>query len=232
MDLAKIFDAKNILFSNISDHEKKISIYLFQVTEWIQHTHQFSKMLQAEELETANRFKHDKDKLVYIVRHGLLRMLLSKVTGASPQLIKLTTKRFQKPRLLFPSIKDLDFNSSASGRYFVVAVSFSTQVGIDVQKVSYSDNRITGIAEQFFHREEVDAIKKEVVEEKMNAFFQLWTTKEAFVKLSQNFQPETFAVPLVSSAHPISKKRIGGFNLCFHCLEIDPDYKATVIYRI
>ncbi len=231
-DLARMFDTKNLLFKNINDYEKEISIYVFEINKWVENVLLFAKMLQTEELEMANRFKYNRERLNYIVRHGLLRMLLSKITGTKPDLIKLSAKRFQKPRLLFPFIKNFDFSCSSSGNYFAVVVSFNTELGIDVQKIDYSDSLYVDIAKQFFHREDMEAIEKEMKTEKVNVFFQIWTTKEAFLKLSQNFAPKSYASPSITGKFPISKTEINGLDLCFHCLEIDPDYKASVVYRI
>jgi 4'-phosphopantetheinyl transferase len=71
---------------------------------------------------------------------------------------------------------DLHFNVSHSGRYALIAISGVTPVGIDLERIEL-ERPLADMAEQFYSDEEQDACRNDP-----EAFFHLWSCKEALVK--------------------------------------------------
>ena len=83
-----------------------------------------------------------------------------------------------------PYLKDYPyyFNLSHSGSYVVCAFS-GQEVGVDIQQYKRAD--ITRLAERFFSTEEKKALKAcHDWKEREQLFYQLWTRKEAYGKLT------------------------------------------------
>lgn len=88
------------------------------------------------------------------------------------QLPPILRKEHGKP--YFADEKMPCFSVSHSGAYLVCAVS-ACGIGVDLQQTVLPKNRV---AERFFHPEEAEYVKKGGQE----AFFEVWTAKESYVK--------------------------------------------------
>lgn len=79
------------------------------------------------------------------------------------------------------------FSISHSGEIWVCLMA-DFNVGIDIQR--YKQLKYEKVARRFFHKNEVEFIK----EQGIDAFFQVWTRKEAFVKYTgKGFANEGFS---------------------------------------
>lgn len=89
----------------------------------------------------------------------------------------ITTYANGKP--VFVEHKDIHFNISHAGKY-VVCVLADCAVGVDIE----GDREVRdNVAKRFFSKEECQWIE-EKCEEKKRRFFELWTLKEAYGKLT------------------------------------------------
>lgn len=140
-------------------------------------------ILSHEERERAGRFHFVEDARRYVHFHQRLRRLLASVIPqkASPASLKFTTGPYGKPSLTdFPTVH---FNLSHSKNVGVLAVSRSGPLGIDVEIV---DPEFPGrsIAEEYFRHEELAYMAASPSDfESSRRFYQLWTAKEAVMKL-------------------------------------------------
>src|SRR5262245_60502712 len=105
--------------------------------------------LSPEELDRAARFKFDEHRRQFIISHGVLRALLSSLSGIDPAAIEFTYGANGKPRLK-DAIGSIFFNMSHSEGLAVYALTHGCEVGIDVETVR-SITDIENIAAQFFN---------------------------------------------------------------------------------
>ena len=93
-----------------------------------------------------------------------------------------TLARTERGKPYFPNYPSVHFSVSHSGDIFACAFS-GEPVGVDIQEYKHRPDeaeRCRKIAERFFHRDEIDALDADTV----SAFYNIWTAKEAYVKLT------------------------------------------------
>jgi phosphopantetheine--protein transferase-like protein len=148
--------------------------------------------LSAKETVKSQRFRFSHDRLSYIVVHGLLRWVLGRHMGISPDAVEISYNSFGKPYVsgYFPEIF---FNLSHSSGLSVLAFDPGNEIGVDVERIE-DDFEYDPIVQQFFTKEEGRYIQQ-VKAESRNRFYELWTRKEAFLKavgtgITENLQTE------------------------------------------
>lgn len=113
---------------------------------------------------------------------AMIREILSYYLGISKDLIRLHESRYGKPYLTFPVIRQkLYFNISHTEGYLAFALSTSTPVGIDIEKVD-RNVRLQSLMGRFFHSKEIKTFLDYSNEERSRHFIRYWTLKESFVK--------------------------------------------------
>lgn len=137
---------------------------------------ELAAMLSPTERAAAARFRFPRDRTRALVSHAGLRLLLGAYLGVSPESVPLEAGGSGKPRLA--GVNALSFNLSHSGAYAAAVFSRGREVGIDIEQihpaVAWRD-----IAGRFFSAEERTWLDSQASAE---AFFRLWTLKEAVVK--------------------------------------------------
>jgi phosphopantetheinyl transferase len=90
--------------------------------------------------------------------------------------------RADRGKPYFPNTPSVHFSVSHTGNIF--ACGFSDEpIGLDIQVYKSRQDeadRCKKIAARFFHRDEIDALDADTV----SAFYNIWTAKEAYVKLT------------------------------------------------
>jgi len=138
--------------------------------------------LSEDEKERAARFKFAKDQRLYVAAHAALRSLLADYLRVAADTIHFVSGPHGKPAIAPPlAAGGLEFNLSHSHEVALVAVARQRAVGVDVEfvkrKFSFDD-----LARRFFTTKEVAALFELPQPLQREAFFQCWTSKEAFLK--------------------------------------------------
>jgi 4'-phosphopantetheinyl transferase len=108
-----------------------------------------------------------------------LRTLLGRHLDLDPRHLAFATNEFGKPRLAGDG--QVQFNLSHCEERAVLAISDTTEVGIDLERERPIEH--VDLAKRYFHPNEVTAITASPDEaEQRRAFFLVWTLKEAVVK--------------------------------------------------
>jgi 4'-phosphopantetheinyl transferase len=136
-------------------------------------------LLEPHERERANRFAFERDRRRFVVAHASLRLALGACLNRAPESLRFVASSNGKPRVV-DSLVDLRFNLSHSGERAVLAIALNQEVGIDIEEERLVE--VLDIAEHFFSRCEVDALRAVASTERVAAFFRCWTRKEAFLK--------------------------------------------------
>jgi 4'-phosphopantetheinyl transferase len=148
--------------------------------------------LAPDELQRANRFRFYKGRLDFIVARGALRAILARYLRTDPRELRFAYGSHGKPELAGNFGEPmLRFNLSHAHRLALFAISSGREVGIDVEWVrpEFAGEQI---AESFFSRREVLALRSLPPEKQTEAFFNCWTRKEAYIKA----RGEGLSIPL------------------------------------
>ncbi len=142
----------------------------------------FAGPLSESERKRADRFQFDRDRNRFIVRHGLLRMILGRYLDIEPARVTFAYESRGKPLLYGPAaMPPFHFNLSHSNGLALIAGTRQAALGIDVERVR-SVPETDQIAAKFFSPREGAMLNAIPAEQKMEAFFHCWTRKEAYLK--------------------------------------------------
>lgn len=111
-----------------------------------------------------------------------LRVILSHYLKTNPGKIQFSYSAYGKPSLAGDhSASELQFNVGHSHEVAIYAFSLQRQLGIDIEHIrpEVSGNEI---AERFFATEEAAVLREVPPNHRMEAFFNCWTRKEAYIK--------------------------------------------------
>jgi 4'-phosphopantetheinyl transferase len=142
--------------------------------------HRLEQCLSADERDKMQRFRFERDRRRYLVGRGLLRSLLGRYLDVAPQDLRFETTAAGKPHLASGQ-GQLQFNLAHSGEYVLIAIADGRAVGIDVEAIR-DDFDIGEIAVHFFSLDERRDLEMLTGRARIEAFFECWTRKEAYVK--------------------------------------------------
>lgn len=132
--------------------------------------------LPPENREKITRKVFAQDRLCSLWSDVLARTMLCSILGIRNTALVFSNNEFGKP--LLEGHPDCHFNLSHSGD--VVLCAFDNRpVGADVEKIR---DRGLEIAERFFSKMEYDRLNRKSVIERAEAFVDLWTLKESYIK--------------------------------------------------
>ncbi|MEE8436000.1 MAG: 4'-phosphopantetheinyl transferase superfamily protein, partial [bacterium] len=140
---------------------------------------QMEACLAPDERNRATRFRFSKDRNKFIVCRFALRNILASYSGTIPELVQFSYGPQGKPYLSDQST--LRFNVSHSGGMALVVAACGREVGVDIEQ-HYTARDLQPIAERFFSPREFEAIQMLPPLSREEAFFRVWTCKEAYLK--------------------------------------------------
>ncbi|MDA0704386.1 MAG: 4'-phosphopantetheinyl transferase superfamily protein [Proteobacteria bacterium] len=139
----------------------------------------FESLLDAEELARADRFVFPEHRARFVVAHGLLRSLLAAYRDGPPGALRFVEGRYGKPSLADGAGPRFSLSHSEDG--IAVALARDADIGVDIERVRAMKDRDDLVA-RFFSEDEKEAYFALPPARREQAFFRLWTRKEAFVK--------------------------------------------------
>lgn len=139
----------------------------------------FEKILSADELMRAARYKNRDAANRFIIGRGILRTVLGRYLRIDKELLTFSSTRFGRPFLTGFSDKSVDFNVSHSGNLLAIAISATRKVGIDVECIN-EDIDTHAASAIVFSPEEVAFLNAN--ENRTKKFYEIWTRKEAVLK--------------------------------------------------
>ncbi|WP_226701827.1 4'-phosphopantetheinyl transferase family protein [Microbulbifer elongatus] len=140
---------------------------------------ELATLLSAEEHRRQDSYKHTEGRHQFLLSRGLLRKVLGKISGKSPDQLEFDRLPSGKPLLVdFP---ELHFSLSHSGQWIALAVSCEAPIGIDIEQPNKPRDFLR-IARHYFHPQECTLLESPPRELMPMHFYRLWTMKEAFFK--------------------------------------------------
>jgi 4'-phosphopantetheinyl transferase len=139
--------------------------------------------LSTAEQQRADRFIFERDRLRYIVAHGVLRKLLSRYCRLPANSLRFNATSAGKPALESDAsaAPPLRFNLTHCENRALLGVSRDRELGIDLEKVR-SNIEALAISRHYFFGSERDAIEAADPAERDHTFFRHWVAKEAVLK--------------------------------------------------
>lgn len=183
-------------------------------------------MLDSEERAQALRFRFDRDRRRYIVRHGWLRELLSRRLERSPRELRFSRNRFGKPSL--PG-RNPRFNLSRSAGKALCVIAPGLELGCDLE-LRNPELATNAVAERFFSPREQIWLSSLPVDRWVEGFFNCWTRKEAYLKargLGLSYPLDAFDVSL--SPEEPSRLMRGCEGWSVQSFEPAPGFAAAVV---
>jgi len=156
----------------------KVHAWLFNLDNLPQAQPAWERLLSAEEIERSKHFLFDKDRLRFIARRGILRLLLSRYCGMDPAGFNYYTNPYGKLSL---SSHPISFNLSKSQNRIAFAFTLNKEIGVDIEQVRPLAD-LPLLVERWFSQEERAGLAGMDPAVKVDAFYHIWTQKEAFIK--------------------------------------------------
>lgn len=139
-------------------------------------------LLSPYERAKAAKFRFLQDRRNYIIRHGLLRVLLGGYVGRPPSTLDFTFGAQGKPELRNGFHRGrIHFNLSHSEDLALYGVTRACPVGVDVEYLCPLSN-LERITRDIFSESETESLMALPREHRPKYFFSLWTRKEALIK--------------------------------------------------
>ena len=139
-------------------------------------------LLSSDEQARMNCLRRERDRTLFLLSRVLMRTVLASYLDCPWYDVQFAANDYGKP-ILHPAVcaPGLHFNLTHSRGAVVLAVSNGREVGVDIEerlrKVEY-----LALAERFFAHAEWQHLRGLPEAQLAEAFFAIWTLKEAFVK--------------------------------------------------
>jgi 4'-phosphopantetheinyl transferase len=193
------------------------------------------EFLSEIEVERADRYYFDRDRNRFIIARSVLRQLLGVYLHLDPRVIDFVYGPQGKPDVVASQNSSrLRFNLSHSGELALVAVSLNLELGVDVEQIR-PDFAALEIAARFFSPEEYAKLEALLPDARVEAFFNCWTRKEAYIKArgeGLSIPLDSFHVAFVPGEEPALLQVKTGHDRPsrwrFHTLHPGHGYKAAL----
>jgi 4'-phosphopantetheinyl transferase len=169
------------------------------------------KLLSQTEITRADRFHHRRDHDRYVAAHARLREILSKYTAICAPELQFASGEFGKPSL-DPSNNphQINFSLSHSGDWFLLGIVRNARIGVDIEEIT-PESATSDVAERFFTKRENAELQTLSSDQRVIAFFNCWTRKEAYLKAlgcGLSASPTDCDVTFLPEAPPEIRQRI------------------------
>lgn len=138
-------------------------------------------ILDAEERNRASRLVRPGHGFRFVRAHARMRRILGGLLGHPPGGLVFAQGERGKPML--PDQPHLHFNLSHSGSLMALAVTGVGPVGVDVERID-TTHRLDDLVDRYFAPAEAAAFRGLESSLRPHAFFDIWTRKEAFIKVT------------------------------------------------
>jgi 4'-phosphopantetheinyl transferase len=177
-----------------------VAVYWIELSAFYSLGQYFSRVLTPQEIIRAEKYYHEADILRFIITRGILRHLLAKLTECDPSEIVFGFGSSKKPKLENPPLP-IHFSVSHTKTHAVIAVA-NNEIGADIEAINPTF-QWQDIWQHVCSKIEQNYISKAT--SPVSAFFQLWTRKEAIMKMLGNGIPDDLsAIPSLDGVHELN----------------------------
>lgn len=188
-----------------------------EVHLWVEQLHvdlksvaEAKKLLSKAEITRADRFRHRRDHDRYVAAHARVRQILARYAGIDAAKLEFEVSEFGKPSLGAGTERQgINFNLSHSGDRFLLGIVRNARIGVDIEEIK-PESATSDVAERFFTKRENADLQSLPPEDRIVAFFNCWTRKEAYLKAlgcGLSVSPTDCDVTLLPAASPEIRRR-------------------------
>ena len=187
----------------------------------------FRGFLTEEELRHSALKANDAVRTRFVIARGLRRRMLDEATQIRAADLRFLEDGESKPRVL--DAQGWDFNISHAGEYVACAVARG-QVGVDIEQIR-PVREMESIVERYFHPDEAAEWRALPPGLREEAFFVLWSAREAAMKclglgLAKGLAVTRVAPTFMSAAQ--GSADVGGRVVRLHRADAPPGYMMVV----
>jgi len=157
----------------------------------------FGDVLSSDESVRRARFRFEEHRQSWSASRTVLRHVISQYIRVPPGEIRFDYNKYGKPELRRDQNHlDLCSNTSYSSKIMVCAISSGMRVGVDIERVRDLDD-LDRLADRVFSATALRSLHELPHDQKIRAFFNCWTRKEAYSKalgLGLSLPPDSFDV--------------------------------------
>lgn len=157
----------------------EVTVYQAKVSTDSQYDQRYWNLLDELEHAQASRIKQPSLQHRYVEIHGRLRILLGQCLNESPEQLQISRTEYGKPYLEY--YPEFSFNLSHTGEHVLFALTKQAQLGVDIEVCKRRTN-LAGLVDKCFAKEEQVYWNQLPESAQVQAFYDFWTQKEAFVK--------------------------------------------------
>ncbi|MHB0857288.1 MAG: 4'-phosphopantetheinyl transferase family protein [Anaerolineae bacterium] len=145
------------------------------------------QVLSEDERQRAERYCFDRDRQRFVACRGALRMILGRYMGVDPAWLRFVYGPQGKPSLdPQRSTHGMDagtlrYNVAYARELGLIAVACRRKVGVDIE-YQWPELATLDVARRFFSAAEIEEFSALPEAERVEAFFNGWTRKEAYLK--------------------------------------------------
>ncbi len=177
----------------------EIHIWIVSSGETASNLPSLTRYLSHTEIERANRYHHQSDRIRFVLRRGMLRILLGAYLHLDPFLLRFTYNEYGKPALANQRPQDqIIFSLSHSPGIVMYAFMRRGAVGIDVEGIRFFPG-YRDLMARYFSAEAYSSLAAVPANEALECFYRYWTRMEAVAKASgmglSRFQRGTWPAP-------------------------------------
>lgn len=187
------------------EHNKKEPIAIFSINT-ISHKYLLSKyqdILSADEINKSYSYYFAIKREQYLINKCLSKILLGAYLGRSYNTIQLLSGSNGKPEVI--NQPTIHYSVSYSADYMLLAIA-AKEVGVDIECVKH-DFHFQEIVDFSFNSSEQGFIKLHA--DPAQAFYTLWTRKEALVKATAKGIDDDFNnIPSLDGSHLIDQAKL------------------------
>jgi len=168
--------------NSVQQNPLEIVVFSLQADE--DRRRRLYRLLSDDEKQRAAAFRFDKHRDRFITGRGSIREILADRCNCQPQAIRFELNAYGKPSFDRPKFaRQVQFNASSSDAMGAIAICDGMPLGFDMEKTIADARRDYDlIAENEFREDERDWYRRHREGDRISAFFQLWTCKEAYLK--------------------------------------------------
>jgi 4'-phosphopantetheinyl transferase len=138
-------------------------------------------LLDSGEMERSASFHSEPARRRFIAGRVLLRTMLGEFVGVAPQVLRFDRGPYGKPLLAGHIARSAWFSLTHSGDLALVAISGTSEVGIDVERIRPIPQALK-IADRAFDSSSYTALHETAPEHRDATFLRHWTRLEALAK--------------------------------------------------
>lgn len=206
-----------------------IDVWKVIISSYLKEFEQFWSILSDDEIIRAQKFVVSDAKESFVITRAILRVLIAKYLEIAPGDVYFEQNNYGKP---YVNGVPLNFNVSHSRDISLLIFSRTQAVGVDIEFINHHLS-FDNLAKRFFTDKENNYLSGLPMAERMKAFFDIWSCKEALIKVKGESLFKIiskFSIDLFSNNSCTNnvKHDFHDKNLYLQLIDLDENYVGAV----